>query len=82
MEGMTFKSVKKDGRAARMGVKAGDKLVKVSGKTITSMRQIFQFAREAEGETIEFGFQRGDKEFSAKMKKSEASLSGRRRRRR
>lgn len=82
MDGMTFKSVKKDGRAARMGVQAGDKLLKVSGKKITSMRQIFQFAREAKGETIEFGFQRGDKEFSAKMKKSEASLSGRRRRRR
>jgi len=80
MEEFTFKSVKKDGRAARMGVKAGDKLVKVGGKKITSMRQIFQFAREVEGDTVEFGFQRGDKEFTAKMKKNEVSSGGRRRR--
>ena len=80
MEGFTFKSVKKDGRAARMGVKAGDKLTKVGGKEVTSMRQIFQFAREADGDKIQFSFQRGDKTFTAEMKKDEMSLGGRRRR--
>ena len=80
MDGFTFKSVKKDGRAARMGVKAGDKLTKVGGKEVTSMRQIFQFAREAEGDKIQFGFQRGDKTFTAEMKKDEVSIGGRRRR--
>ena len=82
MEGFTFKSVKKGGRAARMGVKAGDKLVKVGGKDITSMRQIFQFAREAAGDSITFGFQRGKDTFTAEMKKDEMSLGGRRRRNR
>ena len=81
MDSFTFKSVKEGGRAAKMGVKAGDKLVKVAGKELTSMRQIFQFAREAEGDSIEFGFQRGKEFFTAKMKKGEASFGGRRRRR-
>ena len=78
MDGFSFKSVKDGGRAARMGVKAGDKLVKVGGQELRSMRQIFQFAREVEGDEVEFGFQRGDKAFTAKMKKNE--LSGGRRR--
>jgi membrane-associated protease RseP (regulator of RpoE activity) len=62
-----------------MGVKAGDKLVKVGGQKLTSMRQIFQFAREVEGDDVEFGFARGGEVFTAKMKKGE--LSGGRRRR-
>jgi hypothetical protein len=78
MDGFTFKSVQKDGRAAKMGVKAGDKLTKIGGKQLTSLRQIFQFARETEGDSVEFTFQRGDKEVTAKMKKDQ--LSGRRRR--
>ncbi|MEC7725408.1 MAG: M20/M25/M40 family metallo-hydrolase [Planctomycetota bacterium] len=82
MEGFTFKSVKKGGRAARMGVKAGDKLVQVGGKDVTSMRQIFQFAREVEGDSIKFGFQRGKDTFTAEMKKDEVSFGGRRRRNR
>ncbi|MEC8653778.1 MAG: PDZ domain-containing protein, partial [Planctomycetota bacterium] len=82
MEGFTFKSVKKGGRAARMGVKAGDKLVQVGGKDVTSMRQIFQFAREVKGDSIKFGFQRGKDTFTAEMKKDEVSFGGRRRRNR
>lgn len=78
MDGFTFKSVKKDGRAAKLGVQKGDKLIKIDGKKLTSMRQIFQFAREVEGEVVKFTFQRGDKEVSADMKKSD--MTGRRRR--
>jgi len=78
MDGFSFKSVKDGGRAARMGVKAGDKLVKVGGQELRSMRQIFQFAREVEGDEVEFGFQRGDKAFTAKMKKNELSGGQRR----
>ena len=80
MDGFAFKSVKDGGRAARMGVKAGDKLIKVGGKEVSSMRQIFQFAREVEGDVIEFAFQRGAEIFTAKMKKDEVSMGGRRRR--
>ena len=34
----------------------------------------------AEGDKIQFGFQRGDKTFTAEMKKDEVSIGGRRRR--
>jgi len=78
MKGFTFQSVKKGGRADKLGVKAGDKLIKIDGKKLSSLRQIFQFAREVEGDAVKFTFQRGDKEVSADMKKSD--MSGRRRR--
>ncbi|MCK5941239.1 MAG: M20/M25/M40 family metallo-hydrolase [Planctomycetes bacterium] len=80
LDGFTFKSVNKDGRAAGMGVKAGDKLVKVGGNEVKSMRQIFQFARETEGDKIQFTFQRGTEQFSAELKKEELSFGRRRRR--
>ena len=71
LEEFTFKSVKEGGRAARMGVQKGDVLKKVDGKEIERARQIFQFARESEGDTVTFTFQRGDKTFEGKMKKDD-----------
>ena len=71
LEEFTFKSVKEGGRAAKMGVQKGDVLKKVGGQVVERQRQIFQFAREAEGDTITFTFQRGDKTFEATMKKGE-----------
>ena len=77
LEGFEFKAVTEGGRAARLGVRKGDKLIKVGGKKLESMRQIFQFAREVEGDAVTFTFQRGDKTFDATMKKDEMSRRGR-----
>ena len=71
LDEFTFKSVKDGGRAAKLGVQKGDVLKKVDGKELESLRQIFQFAREAAGDSITFTFQRGDKTFDAAMKKDE-----------
>jgi hypothetical protein len=71
MEEFTFKSVKEGGRAAKMGVQKGDVLKKVGGQDLERLRQIFQFARETEGDSVTFTFQRGDKAFEAKMKKDD-----------
>jgi membrane-associated protease RseP (regulator of RpoE activity) len=71
MEEFTFKSVKEGGRAAKMGVQKGDVLKKVGGQDLERLRQIFQFARETEGDAVTFTFQRGDKLFDAKMKKDD-----------
>jgi hypothetical protein len=73
-DGLKFKDVKADGRAAKMGVQNGDVLVEVAGQKVESLRQIFQFAREAEGEQIEFKFSRGEKSFSAKMAKADLQM--------
>ncbi len=69
IDGFTFKAVQPDGVAAKAGVKNGDVLKKVAGKPLESMRQIFQFAREVEGDTVTFTFQRGDATFDAVLKK-------------
>ena len=61
MDGLEFEEVKDGGRAAKLGVKKGDVLT----------RQIFQFAREAEGDEIKFTVRRGDETFAASMKKGE-----------
>ncbi|MBM3974955.1 MAG: M20/M25/M40 family metallo-hydrolase [Planctomycetes bacterium] len=71
MEEFTFKSVKEGGRAAKMGVQKGDVLKKIGGQELERLRQIFQFARETEGDAVTFTFQRGDKTFDAKMKKED-----------
>lgn len=71
LDGFTFTSVKEGGRAAKMGVQKGDVLKKVGGQEIERHRQIFQFAREAEGDTVTFTFQRGTTTFEAAMKKDE-----------
>jgi carboxypeptidase Q len=71
LDGFTFTSVKDGGRAHKLGVQKGDVLKKVDGKDVERLRQIFQFAREVEGATINFTFQRGDKTFDAAMKKEE-----------
>lgn len=71
MEEFTFKSVQKDGRAAAMGVEPGDVLKKVAGRDLESLREIFQFAREVEGDTVTFTFQRGARTFEAGAKKGD-----------
>ncbi|MBX3461576.1 MAG: M20/M25/M40 family metallo-hydrolase [Planctomycetes bacterium] len=68
---LKFKSVKPEGRAAKMGVQAGDVLVRVDGQEIESLRQIFQFAREAEGEEVAFTFRRGAETFTFSARKEE-----------
>ena len=70
-EEFTFKSVKEGGRAAKMGVQKGDVLKKVAGQDLTRLREVTQFAREADGDTVTFTFQRGDKTFDATAKKAD-----------
>ena len=78
--GMKFATVKPDGRAHKLGIRNGDELFKVDGRKIESMRQLFQFAREAKGDTIKIAVKRGDKvvEFTT----GKEQMSPRRRRRR
>lgn len=73
-DGMKLKDVKADGRAAKMGIVDGDVLVEVGGKKIESLRQIFQFARDAEGENVEFTFQRGEQAIKATLPKSDMQV--------
>jgi carboxypeptidase Q len=71
LDDLTFTSVKEGGRAAKMGVQKGDVLKTVGGQEVERVRQIFQFAREVEGDTIAFTFARGTTTFEAKVKKEE-----------
>jgi hypothetical protein len=79
IDGLKFTSVKPDGRAQKLGVQNGDVLFKVDGRKMDSMRQLFQFAREAKGDTLKLAFKRGDKIVEAVSKKED--WQGRRRRR-
>ncbi|MFK7742393.1 MAG: M20/M25/M40 family metallo-hydrolase [Planctomycetota bacterium] len=78
MKQFRFDSVKEDGRAKKLGVQKGDVLIAIEGKKLESMRQVFQFAREAKGEMVRFTFQRGDKTFDASMKKDDMNRRSRR----
>jgi membrane-associated protease RseP (regulator of RpoE activity) len=80
IDGLKFTSVKPDGRAHKLGVQNGDVLFKVDGRQLDSIRQLFQFAREAKADTLKLVFKRGDKTFDAVSKKEEWQ-GGRRRRR-
>lgn len=71
LDGFKFTSVKAEGRAARLGVQKGDLLIKVDGRAVESLRQIFQFARETEGESVKFTFRRGEQTFDAALKKDD-----------
>jgi carboxypeptidase Q len=71
LEDLKFVSVKAGGRAAQMGVQKGDILRAVGGQEVERARQIFQFAREVEGDTVTFTFERDGKTFDGKAKKSE-----------
>ncbi|MCU0866960.1 MAG: M20/M25/M40 family metallo-hydrolase [Planctomycetes bacterium] len=71
LDDLTFTLVKEGGRAAKMGVQKGDVLKTVGGQEVERVRQIFQFAREVEGDTIAFTFARGTTTFEAKVKKEE-----------
>lgn len=78
IDGLKFTSVKPDGRAHKLGVQNGDVLFKVDGRQLDSIRQLFQFAREAKADTLKLVFKRGDKTFDAVSKKED--WQGRRRR--
>ncbi|MBL8756278.1 MAG: M20/M25/M40 family metallo-hydrolase [Planctomycetes bacterium] len=78
LDEFTFKSVKEGGRAAKMGVLKGDVLKKVGGQDLERLRQIFQFARETEGDTVTFTFLRGGKTFDATVKKDDLPTQPRR----
>jgi hypothetical protein len=78
LDEFTFKSVKEGGRAAKMGVQKGDVLKKVGGRDLERLREIFQFARETEGDTVTFTFQRDGKTFDAKVKKDDLPTPPRR----
>lgn len=70
-DGLKLKDVNPEGRAAKMGAKDGDVLAAVGGQKVENLRQIFQFARETEGEQVEFQFQRGAETFRAKLPKAD-----------
>ncbi|MCB9886861.1 MAG: M20/M25/M40 family metallo-hydrolase [Planctomycetes bacterium] len=74
LDGMKFKDVKADGRAAKLGVMDGDVLIEVGGQKVENLRQIFQFAREVEGENVEFVFRRGDQTFKGALPKSDVQF--------
>lgn len=71
MDDLKFTKVKPDGRAAKMGVLNGDVLTEVDGREVRRTRQVFQFARESEAESVTFTFARGDKTFQAKSAKND-----------
>lgn len=78
--GLKFASVKPDGRAHKLGIRNGDELFKVDGRQLDSMRQLFQFAREAKGDTIKIAVKRGDKVVEFSTDKGQMSRGRRRRR--
>lgn len=71
MDGMTFTSLKADGRAAKIGVQKGDVLQKVDGQDIESMRDIFRVARDSQAEELTFLLLRGKEKVEVKMKKAD-----------
>ena len=70
-DGLTVTSVKEGGRGATMGLQKGDVLKEVAGNEVERARQVFQFARDAEGDTVALKFQRGEKTFDASLKKAD-----------
>lgn len=74
LDGLKFKDVKADGRAAKLGIKDGDVLAEVAGQKVTELRQLFQFAREAEGEQIELKVTRGAETVTVKLPRSELQM--------
>jgi len=70
-KGLTFASVKPDGRAHKLGIKNGDVLFKIDGRKVDSMRQLFQFARESKGEKLKVAVKRGDKVVEVSMPKTD-----------
>ncbi len=80
IDGLKFLSVKPGGRAHKLGVQNGDILFKVDGRQMETIRELFQFAREATGDDLKLTLKRGDKTFETVSKKSD--WQGRRRRNR
>lgn len=71
MDGLTFTTLKADGRAAKMGVLKGDVLFSVNGETVETLRDIFRVSRESQGEELVFVVMRGKEKVEAKMKKAD-----------
>lgn len=78
LDGLKFSKVTPGGRAAKLGVKNGDVLFKIDGRKMTSIRQLFQFARESKGDALKLTFKRGDKTYDTEMKKSDMTTRRRR----
>lgn len=60
MDGMTFKTVEQGGRGARLGIKAGDVLLRANGTEVTQLRQVRALLRDDSVEQLVFTLQRGD----------------------
>ena len=71
MEGFKVTKLNQDGRGEKLGLKVGDVLKKVQGKEIQEMFEIFQVARDVEGDSVTFTFQRGEQMVDVKMLKSD-----------
>jgi len=71
MDGLTFTTLKADGRAAKMGVLKGDVLFSVNGETVETLRDIFRVSRENDGEELTFSLKRGAEKITAKMPKAD-----------
>ncbi len=71
MDDLKFTKVKPNGRAAALGVLNGDVLKAVNGNEVERLRQVFQFARETEGDTVVFTFGRADKSIDVKVPKAD-----------
>lgn len=71
MDGFKFTVVTAESRAAKLGVLKGDVLKKVNGKDVERMFEVFQLAREAEGDEVTFTFLRGDQTFDVKARKDD-----------
>lgn len=76
--GLKFATVRPEGRAHKLGIRNGDLLFKVDGRKLDSMRQLFQFAREAKGDTIKIAVKRGDKVVEVTTGKQQMSRGRRR----
>lgn len=71
MDGMTFKTLKADGRAGKIGIQKGDVLQKVDGEDVASLRDVIRISRESAGDELSFTLKRGAEVVEVKMKKAD-----------
>jgi regulator of sigma E protease len=65
--------------AERAGIQRGDTLVTVNGQAIRSIPSVNEAINGAEGEPVEIGVQRGEKEFQVTVKPEKGDIGGRER---
>lgn len=71
LDGLTFKTVKNEGRAAKMGFQVGDVLLQVNGEPIESLRDVFRVSRDSSGDSLRFVVKRGEQKVEGAMPKAE-----------